>query len=224
LGGGAVVFLAGHYALGMAATRCRANDQSPLAIPGDCRTFCRDGEKLGKFAAGLEKLEKKKKKKITEEEWPPLFDHEGRLKDDIKCSSDKYLRKGSTKICLKQNPFVFNVYPREVNHGRAPRTACAAGGRVSVASRQMMIVGNNKKLADPLRLITIESILHFTPTMVMDYSFGRVYCNTYCVFNPSIGYLLRINDLCMPIISPYFLKWDTDTSKHLNQANISFGT
>jgi hypothetical protein len=89
-----------------------------------------------------------------------------------------------------------------------------------------MIVGRNKKLAESLRVINhdVYRTDRVHPAFRRDDGDGllmlKSLLHAYCVFNPAIGYLQGMSDLCVPIILGYFPKWDAETGKPLNEEEL----
>jgi len=158
-------------------------------------------------------------KKITYEEFPSLFDENGVLKDPVEFKARLYhagIEPSAMPLAL---PFVFAVY--DLNSTAESREKLKQeledefkNLKAQVEAYTPTQIENNVKLSSAFRVIkhdvsrTDRHLLAFKSTEGPGLQMVTRLLESYCVFNPPIGYLQGMNDLFVPILLAFLPKWD----------------
>jgi hypothetical protein len=159
---------------------------------------------------------------IMTDEWPSLFDADGRLLDPFLFNRRIFHSALPEALRPLALPFVFKVWP--LDSTAADRASLLAGleyeftqllEQVSLIDSKQ--IENNQKLSSALRVIKhdagrtdrqLPAFVHEDgPGLTMVTQLLRA----YCIFNPPIGYLQGMNDLFVPILLSFLPNWNDDS-------------
>lgn len=169
--------------------------------------------------------------KITAEEWPSLFDEEGKLKE-LDVFRERLFRAGiENEILSNALPFAFGIY--DINSTKAERDALdkELSDEFDQFSEQVTSltpnqIENNKKVSAAFRVIkhdvsrTDRQLPAFKNKKAPGLKMVTRLLKTYCIFNPPIGYLQGMNDLFVPIILSFLPKWNEEGAPIDDDGNI----
>lgn len=160
-------------------------------------------------------------KKVTAEEWPELFDEEGRIKDPESFKLRLFHEGIDSKVLAEALPFVFGVYKQ----GSTKTERQALDEELNKEFTQLVEqvdsyndtqIENNKRVSAAFRVIqhdvsrTDRQLAAFKNSKGTGLKMVTRLLKTYCIFNPPIGYLQGMNDLFVPILLAFLPNWDAD--------------
>ena len=174
----------------------------------------------------IEKLEEFSKKlpcyePIKSDEFPRLFNEDGRLVDSESFTKRCFYGGADTEILSEALPFVFGVYAststskeREEQFKRMEEDYQKIREQVACIKKPQL--DHHKKLGAAFRVImhdigrTDRGHPAFRHEQKPGLEMLTELLRAYCVYNPAIGYLQGMNDLFVPIMLVYFPRWNDD--------------
>jgi len=161
--------------------------------------------------------------RITEEEFPHLFDSEGKLIDPDGFRRRVFDEGIEPAVLSKALPYVFGVYPPNLTEKERVILDEELAHEFSYIMKQALSykkeqIENNKRLSSAFRVIkhdvsrTDRQLPAFKHPKAPGLKMVTRLLKTYCIFNPPIGYLQGMNDLFVPILLAFLPKWNDEGS------------
>jgi hypothetical protein len=155
---------------------------------------------------------------ITVSEWPELFDEAGRLKDSQNFRNRLFHAGIEPAIRAAALPFVFGVYSLESTARDREELDRQLGQEFTLLVEQVDSytdeqIDNNPRTSAAFRVIkhdvsrTDRQLPAFKNNTGIGLKMVTRLLQTYCIFNPPIGYLQGMNDLFVPILLAFLPKW-----------------
>jgi len=159
--------------------------------------------------------------KISEEEWPSLFDEEGHLIDPDGFKQRLFHAGIDEKILSKALPFIFGVYSNKSTKKERDELDIELEKEYHQLVKQVDTytpdqINNNRKVSGAFRVIkhdvsrTDRQLPAFKNSEGTGLSMVTRLLKTYCIFNPPIGYLQGMNDLFVPILLAFLPNWNDE--------------
>ena len=159
-----------------------------------------------------------KYEKIGVGEWAGLFDGEGRVKDPEMFRKRVFHEGIDTALLPQALPFVFGVF--ELDSTEEERKALNAELEEEFSRLLMQVqsfdrqqLENNRRLENSFKIIrhdvhrTDRGLPAFKGENATGLKMLTSLLQTYCIFNPPIGYLQGMNDLFVPILLAFLPNW-----------------
>lgn len=169
--------------------------------------------------------------KITAEEWDSLFDEEGKIRDYLDFKNRMYHKGIDEAVMPAALPFALGVYDPESTQAERDELDSKLKDEFVLLFEQATSylpnqIENNKKLSSAYRVIkhdvsrTDRHLPAFKNKKAPGLKIVTKLLKTYCVFNPTIGYLQGMNDLFVPIILTFLPNWNEDGAPIDKDGNI----
>lgn len=173
--------------------------------------------------------------KITEEEFPSLFDDEGRIIDQELFRKRLYHSgidsSTSNKLLISILPFALGIYPLNSTLEKRKQIDEELEYNFQSLYEQMINIQDSqkkqsKRITEAYRVIgndvfrTDRQLNTFKNPKGIGSQILTNYLRMYSVLNPVLSYLQGMNDLFVPIIRAYLPDWTEDSSPIIDQAEL----
>lgn len=159
--------------------------------------------------------------KVTKAEWLEMFDENGKMRDPAGFRTRAFHGGVEEDVLADVLPFVFGVYPMDSTASERAAIKKELDSEFALLLEQALAfnkeqLDHHKRLAAAYRVITHDvgrtdrQLAAFKETDGPGLTMVTQLLQTYCVFNPPIGYLQGMNDLFVPILLGFLPRWNED--------------
>ena len=157
--------------------------------------------------------------RLTRADWVEMFDENGRMRDPQLFKDRVYHAGVEDELLADVLPFVFGVYEMESTAEERAAKKKELDAEFALLLEQAQAfekeqIDNHKRLAAAYRVITHDvsrtdrQLAAFKEITGPGLTMVTQLLQTYCVFNPVIGYLQGMNDLFVPILLAFLPNWN----------------